>query len=378
MPYLPYYDHIDPGQGGSAMVIPEYPPVDLSRYQRFPCQKCEKEFASYEAWFQHRFESHPLLRPTLFLGTREITSPRLIVRAPVKADQMRIANTLECWLDGRKVTAAALVQTLAQAKEGFFRVKLVEGDSGLQSDYEISIEIPEDGDLQHVESEFQRAIQAGVLSVVSVNQFIQLSLEARTARRYVDGLAAYLYGVLAKDQKGDTHLTQEQGRVRLNEALQNLSEIERSLAATVTSIINFQANAFAFNGPLAAAPRLRLAITWFEGARRGTDVSALHREEHTHSPASHVPLDTATDELLNWVALPLAKLCDQAKFIERRARQDDWLPEDRTKAKVVATVLAEFEGDVTRAEQIARGFRHDPVFGRLAERLIAKSKELGA
>lgn len=377
MPYLPYYDHIDPGQGGSAMVIPEYPPVDLSRYQHFPCQKCGDEFSSYEAWFQHRFESHPLLRPTLFLGTREITTPRLTLTAQANADQMRIANTVECWLDGCKVGATTLAQTVTQAKAGFFRVTLLGDVPGLQSDYEISVEIPEDADVQRVESEFQRATRAGILSVVSINQFIQHTLEARTARRYVDGLAAYLYGVLAKDQKGDTHLTQQQGRVRLNEALQNLSEIDRPLTTTISAVINFQANAFATKGSLAAAPRLQLAMDWFEGARHGIDISAFNRDETRHPPTSQIPLDTATDELLNWVALPLAKLREQAKFIERRARQDDWLPEDRTKAKVVATVLAEFEGDITRAAQIARGFRHDPVFGKLAEQLIAKSKELG-
>jgi len=378
MPYLPYYDNIDPGQGGSAMVIPEYPPFDLSRYQRFPCQKCESEFTSYEAWFQHRFEFHPLLRPTLFLGTREITSPRLIVTAPLNADQMRIVNTMECWLDERKVGIASLAQTLAKTRAGFFKVKLLGEQPGLQSDYEISIEIPADADVLRVESEFQRVTRAGVLSVVSVNQFIQNTLEARTARRYVDGLAAYLYGVLAKDQKGDTHLTQQQGRARLNEALQNLSEIGRPLATTITAIINFQCNAFASNDSLAAAPRLRLAMDWFEAARRGQDLSTLYRDETRPAPTSHVLLDAATDELLSWVALRLTKLREQAKFIERRARQDDWLPEDRTKAKVVATVLAEFEGDVMRAAQIARGFRHDPVFGNLAERLIAKSKDMGA
>lgn len=378
MPYLPYYDHIDPGQGGSAMVIPEYPPFDLSHYQRFPCHKCENEFSSYEAWFQHRFEAHPFLRPALFLGTREITTPRLTIATPVDVEQIRIANTVECWLDGRQVGATRLVETLAQAKIGFFRVKLLGDDAGLRADYEISVEIPESADLQRVESEFQRATRAGVLSVVSVNQFIQHTLEARTARRYVDGLAAYLYGVLAKDQKGDTYLTQQQGRVRLNEALQNLSDFDRPLATTITAIINFQANFFANKGSLAAAPRLQLAIDWFEHARRGDNQSSLSHDDTRHTPTSQIPLDSATDELLSWVVMPLSKLCDHAKFVERRARQDDWLPEDRTKAKVVATILAERAGDVVKAGQIARGFRHDPVFGNLAERLIEKSKSLEA
>lgn len=375
MPFLPYYDHIDPGQGGSAMVIPEYPPFDKNRTQRFPCQKCDKEFSTYDAWFQHRFEAHPFQRPTLFLGTSEITTPRLVVTAPLSADEIRVVNTEQCRLDGDRISAIRLGQELAQAKSGFFKVELVGTDANIRADYEISVEIPSDDDVKLVEDEFQRLNGTGMVSVVSINQFIQHTLQAKTARRYVEGLAAYLYGVLGKDQKGGTYLTQQQGRGRLNEALQSLSQIKRPLAAVITEIINFQANAFDSATALIAAPRLTFAILWFNCVRLGGDVKALVRDEINDVFASQVPLDAATDELLTWVGLPFEKLNEQAKLIERRTRQDDWLPEDRTKAKVLAAILSECGGDLAKAAQVARGFRHDPVFGALAERLIAKSKE---
>jgi hypothetical protein len=349
--------------------------VELSRYQKFPCQKCDKEFSTYDAWFQHRFEAHPFSRPVLFLGAQEITTPRLVVTYPIRADQIQLANADECRLDGRRITVPELAKKLAHTKAGFFKIELIGTNADIHSQYEISVEIPEDDDIKLVESEFQRLNGSGIVSVTTINQFIQHTLKAKTARRYVDGLSAYLYGILAKDQRGDTRLTQEEGRVRLNEALQNLSEFNRPLAVIITAIIKFHANDFESKVVLAAAPRLGFAILWFNSVRQGHDLTTLARDDVYDGPASQVPLDAATDELLTWVGMPIEKLREQSKSIERRSRQDDWLSEDRTKAKVLAAFLVEHSGDFLKAAQTARGFRHDSVFGPMVERLIAKSKE---
>lgn len=377
MPSLRYHDHIDPGQGGGSLIIPDTPAYDPSVYQHFPCRKCTAEFSSYEAWFQHRFEVHPFKRPVLFIGIREITTPRLTITTQLREAQVRIANASKYIIDGSVVNKAQLINVLTTSVNGFLNIELIGDEPDLKSRYEISIEIPSREDLEQVEAEFQRSFRVGVVSVVAINQFINNSLGAQSARRYLDGLAAYLYGILAKDQKGETHLTQEQGRIRMNEALQNLADFERPLASTISSLINFQMNVFGSGRVSLSAPRLNRAIKWFHQAQIGGDLNELPKEDSQINITAQIPLDQATNELLEWIEMPLANLGELLKIIERRAKQDNWLSEDRMKAKVVATIVAEHSGNIQQAEYIARSFRHDPVFGNLAERLIEKkSKEL--
>ncbi|RDK09150.1 hypothetical protein [Cupriavidus lacunae] len=375
MPFLPYYDHIDPGQGGSSMVIPELPRPVLDRPQVFTCSLCHEDFPSYEHWFQHRFEAHPYRRPLLVLGSREVNTPRFVVTTTLKPKQIQAINAEICRLDGQTISPATLAHRLATAKSGFFKVELVGAEGKLKVEYEISIEIATTEHASLVEQEFARLYTSGGVSVTSISGFIQATAGARTAQRYVDGLAAYLYGLLAKDQRGGTILSQEQGRARFNEAHQALAEIDRPLATVVAGIVSFQLNAFSKNEGLVAVPRLRVAMRWFDSVRKTGLLGAIEECDSTLAPTAHVPLDSSTDEVLTWMGLSPSKISALTRQIEKRMQQDDWLPEDRIKAKVLLASIYESEGAITKAAQVARGFRHDPVFGRLAERLISDKKD---
>ena len=375
MPFLPYYDHIDPGQGGSSMVIPEWPRPMLDRPQVFMCPVCHESFPSYEDRFQHRFEAHPYQRPLLVLGAHEVNTPRFVVTTALSAEQIRPVNASTCRLDGKTVTARMLARRLAEAQSGFLKVELTGAEGKITVGYEISVEIASDVHASLVEQEFARLYSPGVLSVASVSAFIRAASDARTARRYVDGLAAYLYGILAKDQRGETTLSQEQGRARLNEAGQTLAEIDRPLAAVVAGIVNFQSNAFSRSERLAPVPRLRSAMRWFDSVRTSGQLAAVDQADSPTTPNARVPLDSATDEILAWMDMPSDRLRGHAKQIAKRGQQDDWLPEDRIKAKVLLAAIHESERDAAKAGQVAREFRHDPVFSRLAERLISSEKE---
>ncbi|UBM09985.1 hypothetical protein [Cupriavidus metallidurans] len=375
MPFLPYYDHIDPGQGGSSMVIPEWPKPALDRPQVFACPLCHETFSSYEDRFQHRFEAHPYQRPLLVLGTHEVNTPRFVVTAALTPEQIRPVNAATCRLDGKLVSSMALARHIAEAQSGFFKVELTGAEGKIKVDYEISIEIASDAHALLVEQEFARLYSPGVISVANISAFIRATSVARTAHRYVEGLAAYLYGILAKDQRGETTLSQEQGRARLNEARQMLLEIDRPLAAVVAGIVSFQSNAFSRSERLTAVPRLWTAMRWFDSVRTSGLLVPVARLDSHAAPNSRVPLDSTTDEILTWMNLPPGGLSDHAKQIGKRSQQDDWLPEDRIKAKVLLAAIYESKGDSANAAQVARAFRHDPVFGQLAERLISAGKE---
>ena len=118
------------------------------------------------------------------------------------------------------------------------------------------------------------------------------------------------------------------------------------------------------------------AMRWFESVRTRGLVLPVARPDSYAAPNARVPLDSATDEILDWMELPANRLRDLAKQIGKRSQQDDWLPEDRIKARVLLAAVHESERDVAQAAEVARSFRHDPVFSRLAERLISEGKEL--
>jgi hypothetical protein len=215
----PMLDNIDPGQGGSAMVIPEYPAWNKNLVPEvFPCKNCLAVFDTYNEWFEHRFHMHPVPKPFLVVGDVEVIAPRYIVMKAVPIEQIRVVNTQKCIVNGKDTLLAELAYLLTHTENGFFEVKLFSEDGKVESRYEISIEIPNDEHLRWVEREFMALASSGSLSVHIINVFIQSTINATSAKHYAAGLANYLFGLLGKDQRGNTSLTQEQGRAKLNEA----------------------------------------------------------------------------------------------------------------------------------------------------------------
>ncbi len=372
MPFLPFYDHIDPGQGGSAMVIPEYPPwnADL-KPEVYPCGHCNLSFDSYDEWFQHRFQLHPIPRPMLVLGDCEVLTPRFVVMQSLQAAEVRAVNADVCIVNGVETSVDRFAKQLATASNSFFAVSLVGRDGSLQSKYEISVELPAIEEILAVEGAFARLAAMGSLSLNGINSFIREVSSALTARRYLDGLSGYLFGVLAKDQRGDTSLTQEQGRMKLNDAHQTLMLIDRPLARVVRAVIEFQANVFLQTRGVRLAPRLLHAMQWYESARKGRLEAFPETQVIDGVAPSRVPLDAATDELLTYMSSPVALLHSQARAIEKRCQQPNWLPDDRAKARVLYTALQISQGNPKGASQTARKFRHDPIFQNLAEKLLS-------
>ena len=111
-------------------------------------------------------------------------------------------------------------------------------------------------DIIEVEKRFFELSSAGNLTVISINNFIQVTRDFCSAGSYVDGLSMYLYGVLAKDQRGDTSLSREEGRARLTSAQQLLARFDTPLSAVINQTINFNLNAFNDGLSLQNSPRL--------------------------------------------------------------------------------------------------------------------------
>lgn len=372
MAYLQFLDHIDPGQGGSAMVIPSYNWYRIPiKPEVYPCSQCKSVFSTYDEWFAHRFHLHPIRRPMLILGHREVMGPRLVVMNTSDLTEVRSVNAAACTFNGVETDVSQLPKLLGSQTNGFYEIHLLGTRENVVSKYEISVEIASEEHLRSVEAEFGKLAATGVLTVQGINAFIQSACLAKTAKRYTDGLANYLFGLLGKDQRGDTGLTQDQGLAKLNESHQTLEQLDRPLARVVCAIIEFQLNSFSKRNGLQSVPKLLQAIDWFDSCRTGSiDLpSGVHIPESSASP--RVPLDAATNELIDWCSASRDVLVERIKHIVKRTKQPDWLPTDRIKAQVLLAAIYNHMGSHKLSIEIARGFRHDAVFKDMSENLIA-------
>jgi len=372
MAYLRYLDHIDPGQGGGAMVIPSYNWYGIPvKKEVFKCSQCSEIYETYDGWFNHRFHAHPILRPVLVLGTNELLTPRFVLTKALSACDVYVFHAKTCMINDQIVSILDLPDILASKDSGFYKVNLLGDGNNVESIYEISVDISSEDDLRTVETFFAELSSTGMLNIHSINNFIQSAKkEAKTAKKYIDGLANYLFALIGKDQRGQTGLNQQQALEKLNESHQTLKHIERPLARVVCAIMEFQFNSFSRYEGLRSVPRLEFAMKWYDSCCKGDTDYQAHQHVEDDMAIAKVPLDLATSELLTWIGKSAHDLVKDFKHIERRTVQADWLPSDRVKARVLLAVMKKVCGDEKSAKLYARSFRHDPVFNKLAEQLI--------
>lgn len=311
------------------------------------------------------------MRPILVLGETEITTPRFTVTRDIPVDSVRLLNVHRCEVNGRKIAAERLTSMIADSKDAFLRVTLFGLDGAVRSDYEISFEVPAVEDLELVERRFSEVASDEELSIHAINSFITASSSAKSSRRYLESLSNYLFGVLAKNRKGQSSLSLEQGRAKLNEAGQYLQTLDRPLARVISAIVDFQSNSFERTHLLRGVPLLRQSMEWFKGASQGTlalpTVQVLDRNDFV----GRVPLDDASAQIIDWTSSSARALGGEVSKIIDYSVCPDWLPEDKTKAKVIAALVCLNEGKRELAIYGARSFRHDFIFGGLAEKLIS-------
>ena len=343
--------------------------------QVFPrCQKCGQDFPDVDALTLHRFEMHPYLQPALLIDGVEFVATRQTISKQIEAEKIRFTNTSTCWLNGEQVTAAALSQRIAAARQKFISVRLRNDEGAVETNYDLDIGIPEKNDIIEVEKRFFELSSAGNLTVISINNFIQVTREFLSARSYVDGLSMYLYGVLAKDQRGDISLTREDGRARMTSAQQLLIRFDTPLSVVVTQTINFNLNAFNDGLLLQNSPQLARVMQRFWHLLHPDENLPVLRDEAEGARSKQVPLDVCTNQLVEWSLLSSSSVVEKRKELEKTFSDDNWIPDDRFKVQILLVDALNNEGEVKKCSDHARRLRHHAQWGKWAESLIQIDK----
>ncbi|WP_280554164.1 hypothetical protein [Halomonas sp. 25-S5] len=357
-------DAVDPGNAGGSVLIPEFP-TEPNRPVTFKCDKCGEFFADREARRQHVFDQHPFKRPQLLIGSRMVKERGEVVASPFPLADWVIQQAERIVIDQQEVTNRQACRRLNEITSGFHEVTLTSADYSVT--YHIEFEIPTEAQLAAVERAFNTLIVNQPLESDRIAQFITEAKQKDGARYYLEGVSDFLYGVLAKDQRGGSSLGHDGYSAKYHAAREALRFLYRPLANLIKALVNFNDNAFSEAEALALAGQVAIACRVLNGLRAGKHCPA----PDTRVASGHsLPVDTLTAEVMRFCSLPLAEQQEQLPQLVQLASKRFTTDHDRVKIQVLAMNTCWGAGDHEQAAAWAKKLRHSPLFETLATRII--------
>ncbi|MBD2830309.1 hypothetical protein ID875_26305 [Streptomyces globisporus] len=132
-------------------------------------------------------------------------------------------------VNGRETSTSQAAGFLASVKVGVQTVAVSNGP--LERTFEFDFCLAEEEDLCLVDQALEKLISSRELSLNAIDTFIMRAGRGVTARRYREGVAAYLYGVLAREAVEDPGRVDASGATiyeqRFNSAVSLLSTFDR-------------------------------------------------------------------------------------------------------------------------------------------------------
>jgi hypothetical protein len=339
----------------------------------FPCAHCSKTFDSQEELRKHRFESHPLFRPVMFVHGRELGIHPVRITQQLLPDDVCIKGCDRATLNGRDILPSNLPFALTVISLDVCLVVLSNAD--VDAEFNLDICVASEKDLVGVEKEFQRTARSRRLDTRAVEEFISAASVFKSAINYSNGICEYLYGILAKERASDSSLSFEAYIGKFSKAAETLAAYDRPLARIITSLVEFHFNHFHDSANL--SPRSRVGkvanqyAAWVETRGRVTESLIAVDESINHLEA--LVTDWQTEQILRWGVRPLSNLSKYTDKIESFMNRD--LTEfDRVKVHVLLGELHALSGNSDRAMVHARTLRNVASLETWAESLI---REIG-
>lgn len=360
-----YLEHHEPtGWMSSAPIIP-LPP-------QYPCERCGVVFSTREDHDVHVFDGHATARPILLLRGRECGRSRHSVIRPTTPEDWVVQNAVEVLVNGNAVAAEALGAQLSRMRSGVVSVELI----GAQADqvFDFSFSIADEQQLERVDRRLAELIAGRSLSLHAIDQFIERCREHESARRYRDGFATYLFGVLARDRAPESGLRTRSAAqpayvTKFNEAVAILSDFDRPPAEAVCGLVAFHYNHFDVALRKTRSPRVARAARRLQSLLAGTAVDE-RGSVGDRSSLDYVLSDSETEQVLSWCCIQLDGTAQSAVHDMERAlvRLE---PSDQIKLRVIAAEHHLAAGAMDSVEVHLSALRHS----RDAELWISSVRE---
>jgi hypothetical protein len=258
----------------------------------YTCDVCNRNFKEIEDLRRHRFEAHPTRQPLLLIRGRPVGGTPLKVQSALSPEDVVIEDCGDCTLDGKTITPNALRLHLADATSAFHVVRLL--NDGAQSKVELDFQVAKVFDLSGVEHALVRLASQQRLTLDAISHFIAECRDYPTGISYCDGIAHYLYGVMAKEQLPGTALERDSYVARYSQSVDQLTDINRAMARSIRALVAFHFNHFLDAESLAPDGALKHAAGAFAGLLDGLP---WHFDEAFDTMSRGVVEDLFTDQI---------------------------------------------------------------------------------
>lgn len=344
----------------------------------FPCPDCGLVFSSDRSRRAHRFDGHATKRPMLVFRGRECGRTRLMVTSASSASDWTTADVESIRVNGLETSVAEVAQFLAEVKVGVQTVEVVNGP--LERTFEFDFCLAEEGDLSLVDQALDKLIASRELSRNAIDAFIMRAGRGVTARRYREGLAAYLYGVLAREAEEDPGRVDASGapvyEQRYNSAVAVLSTFDRPAAEAICGLVALHYNQFDLAVRKTNSHRVSDVAARFRSLLTGGTFVTASLADRSHGSFDQALSDSVTEELVDVGAVALDGTPPVAVG-QILPALGELRPQDQFKVRLIAAEALLAAGDVEGASRHGEALRHSKETGAWYAGFRTRLQEVG-
>lgn len=355
-------------------------PVGLDDYHVVPssikhiCPQCGMSFNSADKLRAHRFESHPLRRPAIFIKGREIGEHPVRITALLRPEEIFVTNCSKIFINNLLISPALFPKALARKKTGDYHLRLA--NDAVHSEHKLEFRIASSTDLSGIEDEFVKMAQGHHLDLRSVEDFIAATARYRSAVGYCDGICAYLYGVMARERHPDSSLLHEEYEKKFSQSSHGLDVYDRPLARIIVSLIGFHFNHFGETACRAAGARVGRAAKMFESWVSCIDPGEpiVQASETELGRIEKYVTDWDTERIVAWSTQPFDGLAEHTEDLEEflAGNTSDY---DGAKVHMLLAEIYFRIGNSEKSLSHAKALRNMPTMELWAESMIKKNIE---
>jgi hypothetical protein len=339
-----------------------------------PCPDCGLTFPTVQDLEFHRFNGHPTVRPTLLLRGRECGRSRVTVAEPTTEGDWRVLDSASVTVNGRGTKPSEVGSVLSAFNHGIARVVLANARS--EQEFDLRFSIADAADLAGVDNRLREMVQQHQLTIASIEGFVAATTQYVTAADYRNGIATYLYGVLARERSPESGLEHSAYRDKFDEAVSLLGGFDRVTADVICGLVAFHYNQFDRAILRTQSPRVTWASSRLMRLLRGEDLTQEEVVAPERSSLDFVLSDAATEQVLTWCCIPLDGSAD-ADIEAMEASLDAQEPFDQLKLRVIAAEHHLRAGASGRARPHVNELRNNAVTETWARACISRMRREG-
>jgi hypothetical protein len=321
------------------------------------CGTCGVAFESVLALDVHRRLGHTRRRPGLVFQGRECGRQRLLITRPTSSGDWALLATDVVEIDGRRLPITDAPGALAGLRSGIHTVE-VHGE-GRPVSYEFDFQLALEEDLLGVDAEVETLIGGRELTLRTIDDFVLKTKGFPTARRYVEGLSAYLFAALAHEEAVLGGSGGDRFRDKFRQAAHLLGEFDRPPAEAVCWLVAFHLNQFERAARRTRSPRVAGVSLRLGSLASGRPWVSSDQRDLEHVSFDAAFSDVAVENVLGLSAVPFdGTAADAVATLEQDLPLLDAY--DQVKAHLVAAEHYLAAGDLAAARRHAAALDHVP------------------